>query len=267
MSLGTPVVERVSRTAEWRALENGEIVGTARAQCRPDRRWVVAIDAWRAQVFPVLMQAVVKDLQENLFTTVDEADLAQLERWSENGFVVHRRENEYLIPTDPESTGLQGATLPTGFNAVSAAVADEGSLRALDELLREDVPGSDGWVNDPQQFREYTFDPRHFDPATYLVAVHEPTGNLAGLARVWTGPDRPRLGLIGVVAGYRRRGLARALLAAAFRPLHERGVSEVAAEADATNAASTSLLTSLGAWRTGGTVELLRRHAGHYPGV
>ncbi len=54
-------------------------------------------------------------------------------------------------------------------------------LRALDELLREDVPGSDGWLNDPQEFREYTFDPRHFNAETYLVAVDEVNGDLAGV--------------------------------------------------------------------------------------
>jgi hypothetical protein len=54
--------------------------------------------------------------------------------------------------------------------------------------------------------------------------------------------------------------VARALLAAAFRPLHDQAVSEVTAEVDLTNAACASLLRKLGARRTGGSAELLRRH-------
>ncbi len=49
------------------------------------------------------------------------------------------------------------------------------------------------------------------------------------------GPGRPRLGLIGVVP-------------------------EIEAEADTANEPSIRLLDSLGARRTGGAVELVRRH-------
>ena len=48
---------------------------------------------------------------------------------------------------------------------------------------------------------------RHFthDPATYLVAVDDVNQAYAGLARVWNNPGHPRLDLIGVMPGYRRR--------------------------------------------------------------
>jgi ribosomal protein S18 acetylase RimI-like enzyme len=121
------------------------------------------------------------------------------------------------------------------------------------------VPGAEGWVNDPQEFREYTFDDRHFDPATYLVAIDDINQAYAGLARVWHDPGRPRLGLIGVTAAYRRRGLPKVLLAAVFAPLRDRGISEVAAEVDATNTTSNALLRGIGARRTGGSIELVRR--------
>ena len=57
---------------------------------------------------------------------------------------------------------------------------------------------------------------------------------------------------------YRRRGLATALLHAAFRPLAARGFTQVTAEADVTNGPSRTLLAHFGARRTGGTVELRR---------
>ena len=61
-----------------------------------------------------------------------------------------------------------------------------------------------------------------------------------------------------MLAGYRRHGLGRALIAQAFAPLVAAGHSAVAAEADATNAASHALLSGFGAQITGSTIELYR---------
>jgi len=255
-----PTAPRIVRVpdGEWRALDGDQSVGRARAVQRPDRRWFVALDSQRADAYEALLHAIAEDLQQDLYMTVDESDHELLQRCRQLGCTVNRREDEYLVPTDADVTGLTDAALPAGLGHVSAAEADEDQLRALDEVLREDVPGANGWVNDPRDFREYTFDARHFDPMTYLVAVDEATGGYAGLVRVWNDPGNPRLGLIGVVAAHRRRGVARALLAAAFRALHDRGFGQVAAEVDVTNAASTELLRRLGARRTGGSVELIR---------
>jgi ribosomal protein S18 acetylase RimI-like enzyme len=77
--------------------------------------------------------------------------------------------------------------------------------------------------------------------------------------RIWIGPRlRPRLGLVGALPGYRRRGLASALIARAFAPLVERGETVATAEADRGNEASTTLLARLGAVVEGGDVELCR---------
>jgi hypothetical protein len=44
-----------------------------------------------------------------------------------------------------------------------------------------------------------------------------------------------------------------------FAPLRDRGISEVAAEVDAASNASNALLRGIGAQRTGGSIELMRR--------
>jgi ribosomal protein S18 acetylase RimI-like enzyme len=77
---------------------------------------------------------------------------------------------------------------------------------------------------------------------------------------VWNVPKVPRLGLIGVTRAYRRRGLARVLLGAAFAALHGRGIEFVDAEVDSSNDASIALLSSIGAVQTGVSLELVRRH-------
>jgi ribosomal protein S18 acetylase RimI-like enzyme len=141
---------------------------------------------------------------------------------------------------------------------VSAADCDVDRLRELDDALRQDVPGATGWRNDPVRFADQTFADPEFDPATYLIAVAESTGGYAGLVRVWVRPEGSRLGLIGVLPAFRRRGLAVALLNRVFGVLSARGQAEVSCEVDETNTASNELFTSLGARRVGGAVELMR---------
>jgi ribosomal protein S18 acetylase RimI-like enzyme len=252
-------ITRPASTATWRALAGGEVVGEAHAMLRPDRRWYLSVDGWIAAAFPVLVSAVTDDLGQDLYTMVDEEDEAGLRNWEAAGFTVLRREHNYQVPTGPGGTRSAGAALPAGISLISADAVDEDGLRALDDVLRQDVPGADGWVSDPQEFHEYTFDDRHFDPATYLVAVDDVNQAYAGLARVWNNPGHPRLGLIGVTPGYRRRGLAKVLLAAVFAPLCDRGIGEVTAEVDAANTASNALLRGIGARRIGGSIELVRR--------
>src|SRR5215471_15692050 len=176
------------------------------------------------------------------------------------GFTVARCESNFLIPTDPQVTGLKVVAEPNDVVVISAADAFEDDLRSLDEALRQDVPGAAGWKWDPGDFHEETFDSQ-FDPATYLIAVDSASGAYMSLVRVWNSPGRPRLGLIATLAPYRRRGLARMLLARAFLVLHERGKKQVTAEVDDTNVASRSLLLRLGAIRNGGTVELVKQAA------
>ena len=119
-------------------------------------------------------------------------------------------------------------------------------------------PGTRGWVNDPDEF---------LDADAALTAVPSRDvprrgrgghGAYVGLVRVSVAPRWAKLGLVGVRPGHRRRGLARALVAAAFRPLRDGGVELVLAEADAANEPARALLAGFGARRTGGTFELVR---------
>lgn len=253
-------VARLLRTATWTLLRGRETVGRADAVCRPDRRWFVSVDTWDPTAYEPLLAAVDDDLRHDLYTNVDADDQAELDRWHGLGFAVARREAEFSVPVDPAVTGLGDARAPAGLVLLSADAVDEHGLRELDDALRTDVPGSRNWRNDPAEFRDYTFDERHYDPATYLVAVDDARQRFAGLVRVWGGRSAPRLGMIAVLPGYRRAGLARALLAAAFAPLHERGIERVVAEVDTANGASLGLLRGAGGRPTGVVaVELVRR--------
>ena len=76
-------------------------------------------------------------LDGDVYARVAEFDVARYERL---GFVVNRRESEYLVPTDRYAVAP-----PPGFAFRRADEVDEERLRQLDDALRQDVPGTDGW--------------------------------------------------------------------------------------------------------------------------
>ena len=244
----------------WYALDGDVVAGEVSGRLRPDGRCFLYFDAWQPDVYRPLADAVAQELRCDLYASLDDAEFDALDACRAAGFAEHRRESFYRIPTDPAVTGLADAAMPDGLDVLSAADADVDRLRLLDDALRQDLPGCDGWRWDPAEFREDTFGP-FFDPATYLVAVDRSTGEYAGLVRVWRSRGGPRLSLISTLAPYRRRGAARALLGRTFAVLLARGETSVIAEADDASIASVSLLARLGARRYGGSVELIRPHA------
>ena len=256
---GSEVVARPTRTARWNLVRNGVTVATAYGVCRPDRRWFVSVDAWQEADHDPLVNAVVADLGHDLHTRIDAADVDGLERWSRFGFEPERRELEFLLSPDPAQNGLDSVLVPRGLGLLPAEDVDETALRELDDRLRGELPGSDGWVSDPEEFHDLVFDERFAHRDTHLVAVDDARKQFAGLVRIWGNQQRARLTLLAVAQPYRRRGLARALLASALRPVHEQGIAEVMAEVDATNVAGLALVRSLGARETGASLVLRRQ--------
>jgi GNAT superfamily N-acetyltransferase len=252
-------VTRVPPDLAWHALDGNTVAGEVRVWRRPDGRHRLFFDAWRLDAYRPLADAVAREIGQDLYTTLADAEFDALEACAKAGFTVYRRESNYMLPTDPARTGLteSAAPLPPGIAVISAADADLERLRLLDDDLRQDVPGTDGWRWDPEGFRSETFG-RGFDPETYLIAVDQSSGQYTGLVRVRNTRGGPRLSMMASRAPYRRRGITRALLRQAFQVVHERGQRHAIAEADDENEASVTLLRSLGAARTGGSVELIR---------
>jgi GNAT superfamily N-acetyltransferase len=180
----------------------------------------------------------------DVYVSVD----GDLEPWLAAGFVEHRRENRYVVWTNAR------AAPPTPDGVVFATVdhVDLDRLRELDDVLRQDVPGTDGWRWEQAAFAEET---AAADPELYVVAVDDASGDYVGIARVWG----TRLGFVGVVRDYRRRGIARALLGRVFGVLAARGIEEVTTEIDVENVASRRTIEPLGSRVVGQSVELVRR--------
>jgi ribosomal protein S18 acetylase RimI-like enzyme len=242
-----------SPDGRWTATQDGEVVGVVRTLVRPDQRCYLFFRNVVAGAYVPLLDGVLASAGPDLYTSVAETGADVLAALARRGFVVHRREHLCALPTD-----IGHPPMPAGVRFVSAADSDVDRLRELDDALRQHVPGTDGWRNDPSAFGRQTFEDPEFDPATYLIAV-DADGAYVGLVRVWVRQAGSRLGLIGVLPAHQRRGIALALLAEALGVLHGRGESSVGCEVDQANVASNSLMARLGARLVGGDVELVLR--------
>ena len=248
------------KSGRWEAYDGGQRVGVLRAGTRPDRRTHVAFQDCRDDAYAPLLAHARTDLTGDLHTSVDERDYAGMRQLGDLGFTLRRIEHRYRVPVDPARLRLRAVVAPAGIEMISAADADLDRLRALDDTLRHEVPGSEGWRWRAEEFREETFSDG-FDPETYLVAAERDTGTYVGLVRLWMKQAGPRFGHIGVLPPWRCTRVTYALLSTVFSRLHRRGWREAEAEIDATNRASNAIAARAGAVRIGGSCVLVRRGA------
>ncbi|HEY3470846.1 MAG TPA: GNAT family N-acetyltransferase [Amycolatopsis sp.] len=242
------VITRVSER-QWHALDDDRVVGRGEASPRPDGRLFLSIDSWHGEVFDRLAQAMLPGLPKPLYTVVDEADAELTAQWLRAGLTVRRREWEYLVPTDPAVTGLGDVVPPPGVTVGPAVL---GPLRELDDALRAEVD----WPEMPAEVVARPDGPTAADLPRFTVAAE--SGRAVGLVRV-APLRRPRLGLVAVRAGRRRRGIGRALLAHVLGGFHDRGIPTASAEVKESNEAALALFDGIGARRAGSALELVVR--------
>ncbi|MEV6150392.1 GNAT family N-acetyltransferase [Nonomuraea sp. NPDC052129] len=252
-----PVV--VARLAErqWHAVADDRVVGRGDTSRRPDGRIFVSIDAWHGAVFDQLAEAMLADLPKPLYTLVDETDLDLTSQWERAGFTTRRREWEYLVPTDPQVTGLGSAPPPSDVTIVGVGEAQEGPLRELDRVIRDEVEATVGWQEMPAEVLPLPEGVTVLDPSKYAVAAQ--SDGYVGLLRVAPVIRQPRIGLIAVRFDQRRRGIARALLAHVLGSLHRRGIETASAEVNESNGAAMALFEGVGARRASSNLELVIR--------
>ncbi|MEU9170312.1 GNAT family N-acetyltransferase [Streptomyces sp. NPDC048420] len=247
----------ITRVADrqWHALDDDLVVGRGHAHHRSDGRLFVSIDAWHDTAFDRLAEAMLAELPAPLYTVVDAADIDLTDAWQRAGFTVRRREWEYVVPTDPQVTGLDNVLPPPGVMIVPAGQADEGLLRAVDRAIRDEVEATVGWQSMPAEVIPLPEGDTVVDPSKYAVAAAP--DRYLGLIRV-VPVKRPRIGLIAVRAGEQRRGIARALLAHTLGTLHGSGVTTAWAEVQESNRAASALFEGIGARPMSSNLELVR---------
>jgi ribosomal protein S18 acetylase RimI-like enzyme len=246
----------ITRVAErhWHALEDDLVVGRGEASRRPDGRIFLSIDAWHGAVFEHLAAAMLPALPRPLYTVVDEADADLTSQWRRAGFTVRRREWEYLVPTEPRTTGLLP---PPGVKIVPLGEADDGLLRELDRVIRDEIEATVGWQEMPAEVLPRPAGVTVLDPSKYAAAVE--AGHYVGYVRLAHVARLPRIGLIAVRAGARRRGIARALLAEVLGSLHHKGIARASADVNEANDGALALFDGVGARRANSNLELVVR--------
>jgi len=230
---------------------------------RPDGRLLVrSTEGWTAEAAAFAVE-VANGRGATALAHIDGDSSAEYAALVAAGFAESRRQAVVAFPAEPSLDAVP----PPGIELRSAADVDEDRLRLLDDELREDVPGTSGWRSTPGEFRDHTFADPDFDPRTYLIAVDGESGEYVGLVRIWMNPRGPRLGLVAVGRGHRRRGIASALIAGALEAVRASGASEVTTEYDLENVASRTLFERLGARRLGTRIELVYEPEGVASGV
>ncbi|MGH8793691.1 MAG: GNAT family N-acetyltransferase [Stackebrandtia sp.] len=196
----------------WVAVAGGRGVGAATAWRGADRRLRLLLTC-RDPAAYVPLARVAATLDGPVYASVDGSDVMARSALTAAGFVLEYTDDVYEARFDAVARRLSPEA-PAGFSFTTADRADPSRWFTLDNTLRQDVRGSEGWRGDLRQFAEENRDSPYFDPSAYVIAVDDANGEYAGLVRFWNGPrPKPRLGLLGVVRQYRHAGLGRALLA------------------------------------------------------
>lgn len=256
-----PVVITRAADMRWHAVDDGRVAGRAEAWYRPDGRLFLSIDSWHGTVFDRLADAALADLPRPLYTMVDEADTGLAAHWTRAGFTTRRREFEYRVPTDPRVSGPGPAGPPPDVTIVPLGDADEDPLRRLARQIHDEVEAGIGWREMPAEVLPRPAGSVVADPSKYAVASR--SGRYVGLLRMSSLTRLPRIGLIAVLSGQQRRGIARALLAQVLGSLHDSGIPAVSAEVGESNKAGTKLFDGLGGRRVGSNLELELPSPGH----
>lgn len=227
---------------------------TLRAVRRPDGAWWIGLPEEQPGAWPALVDAATQDGCGTLLISRPLDQGQEHERGLRRaGFTPARAETTWRLPI----AAIPTTPVRAQHRIVSVAELDPEIVADLDNAIRADIPGTQGWVGTGAQLKDSLDDP-DFDPALYLVAQHPHTGRLDGLVRVWNRHPEPRLGCIGVTSSWRRTGLALALLQAVARTLHARGTTHITAETDDTNRASHLMALNHGGTAVATTIEWQR---------
>jgi GNAT superfamily N-acetyltransferase len=224
---------------------------------RPDDRMFLSFVCDDPAARGPLATAAAETLSRAVRTVVDATDTGAIAALETAGFTAELVSEASRIRFEDALAHLDRAWIPTGFSIQPANVVDEDRLFALDNALRRDVPGTDGWRGDRRWFHDELAEAPPFDPSAYLVGRDDQNDALVGLVRIWRNPTGPRLGLIGVVPDYRNTVIAAALLERALTAASAWGHDTFTAETSLVNTVVHPRMRRIGAEVTSRFVQLV----------
>ena len=243
----------------WLASRASTPVGAVTATLRPDDRMFLAFGCRDLAAYGPLIETAASQLRRRLYATVGTRDRESVDALTAAGFAAELEVEGFRIRFDRALAMLKRAWVPQGFSIRTADTVDEDRLFTLDNTLRHDVPGTDGWRGFREWFREELSEAPPFDAAGYLVAVDDHNGEYVGLTRIWRNPDGPHFGLVGVIRQYRNTVIAAALMKCALTAASQWGHETFTTSTSPVNPVTYPRMKRLGAESLGKKVQLVRR--------
>lgn len=241
----------------WIARDGTAVIAAVSALLRPDDRLFLRF-VGTADAVGDLTAAVIDELDRPVYAIAQQADVTLFAALRSAGFESEMTAERFSVRFTTALAGLRRAWVPTGYTVISAGDADRNALFELDNLIRRDTPGTDGWVGDPAWFAGELAESPPFDPLAYLVGVDR-HGAYAGLVRIWRNPSGPRFGLIGVAPPHRKTSLAAALMRQALQAAHAWGFEHFVTETSLGNRVMHPRLARLADERLGVFHQMVRR--------
>ena len=230
---GLTVTEIQTMTGDagpWRpmavAIRSGRPAGAVMSFTRPDLRTFLRLVGDPSSYGA--LAAAAADQHGVVFVSVDHNDTPRCEAMYAAGFEIVLETETFRIAFDRVLSVLSRARLPSGYAIHRVTDIDEDAAFRLDTLLRNDVPGTDGWVGDRDLFHAEIHEDPEFDADAYLIASHG--ADRVGLVRVWRRPTGPAVGMVGVRRSDRGGPIAAALLARSLTRAAEWGFDTFLAE-------------------------------------
>ncbi|HUH14346.1 MAG TPA: GNAT family N-acetyltransferase [Gaiellaceae bacterium] len=251
--------DRALPLRRWLAFRGGDAVGAVTAWLRPDDRMFLDFACRNPAAYGPLTEAAAEALRCRLHTLVDAAAGDAVAALEAAGFETELVQERFRIRFDRALALVDRAWVPRGFGVRRADEVEEERLFALDNALRRDTPGTDGWQGDRRWFHDELAEAPPFDPRAYLVAIDEGGGEYVGLARIWRNPAGPRFGLLGVLRRYRSTSIAAALLKQALTAASRWGHPTFTTETSPVNRVVYPRMQRLGAESLGRSLQLVRR--------
>src|SRR5690606_32430651 len=109
-----------------------------------------------------LIRAAVTATDTDLHATVNGSDLVLRRAFTAVGFRLDYTEDVYSARFTTATAALREAAVPRGFTVITADRADGRSWFTLDNTLRQDIRGNEGWRGDLKWFAAHNYESPHF---------------------------------------------------------------------------------------------------------
>ncbi len=242
----------------WVALDGDRVLGAATGWIRPDNKLFLNFGCPDEAAYAPLSKRIAEEMVRDLYVSLSGGDTKKHQNLTEARFHMDLVSEVFEVPFVSVMERLPRPFDVSEFRIVSADEIDPEFLLDIDNRLRNQVPGTDGWVGSLQWIVEELAESPPFDARTYLVGLTD-RGDPAGLIRIWRNPDGPRFGMVATLPEFRRSLLGPELIRRALVAASSWGFATFRTETSINNRHIHQRLLSVGARSLGFVYQMVFR--------